>query len=64
MGCLCVFVEEERNESSKGLTKAGCDVVVIFIAVVVMIAVVGIVVGNVPVVVVAVDNVSLLLGTP
>lgn len=65
MGCLCcVFVEEERNESSKGLTKAGCEVVAIFIVVVVMIAVVGIVVGNVPAVVVIVDNGSLLLGAP
>lgn len=65
MGCLCwVFVEEERNESSKGLTKAGCEVVAVFIVVVVMIAVVGIVVGNVPAVVVIVDNGSLLLDTP
>lgn len=66
MDCLCcVFVEEERNESSKGLTKAGCEVVVVvFIVVVVMIAVVGIVVGNVPAVVVTVDSGSLLLDTP
>lgn len=59
-GLCCVFVEEERNESSKGLTKAGCEVVAVFTVVVVTIAVVD----NVVAVVVAVDNGSLLLDTP
>lgn len=53
----CVFVEDERNESSNGLTKAGCDVVVVLVVVVTVV-----VVDNAPTVVVIVGG-SLLLGT-